>query len=343
MDGGAGVPPGHRPFRPPPGEPVAWPDSFGRRFTIFCDVEEEFDWSAPLDAGRRSTAAIRAFPAAHARFAGLGVGLTCMVDYPVATDARAVDILRAGMEDARCAVGAQLHAWVNPPLDGPVNAFASFPGNLSRETERAKLTALTDAIEQAFGLRPLAYRAGRYGIGPNTLALLADAGYRLDSSVRSRYDYSAEGGPDFSDAGNAAHRHDGVLELPLTTVFTGWARRRGPALYHRLGRAPHARGAAARTGMLSRVALTPEGMPLRDVLRALDVATGDERLLAFSFHSPSLVPGHTPYVRDAADLAVFWRWWDGVLSRLDRLGVRYATLAEILAAAERPPYVAPRP
>ena len=48
--------------------------------------EEEFDWSAPLDRRHRSTSAMRAFAPAHRRFAAAGVGLNCMVDYPVAVD-----------------------------------------------------------------------------------------------------------------------------------------------------------------------------------------------------------------------------------------------------------------
>ena len=87
----------------------------------------------------------------------------------------------------------------------------------------------------------------------------------------------------------------------------------------------------------NRIALTPEDMPLADALAAVDAALADDlRLLVFSFHSPSLAPGHTPYVRDAADLRGFWRWWDAVLDRLDRRGVRPASLTEILAAAGTP-------
>ncbi len=330
---GAGIPPGHRPFRPPAGETVRWPTHFGRRFVVFVDVEEEFDWTAPLDHAQRATTAMRAFPQAHARFAGWGVGLTCMVDHPIATDAAAVEILQRVAEDGRSAIGAQLHAWVTPPFGEAVTPFASYAGNLPIELERAKIATLTDAIADAFGERPLAFRAGRYGLGPHTLSLLAAVGYRLDSSIRPRYDYSADGGPDFSLAGNEAFRRDGVIELPLTTMFTGWARRHGPGLYRRLGRIPHARGAAARLRAMSRVALTPEGMPVGEVLAALDVAAAEDKLLVFSFHSPSLAPGHTPYVRDPADLAAFWRWWEVVLERLDRLGFSHASLAEIMAAA----------
>ena len=52
--------------------------------------------------------------------------------------------------------------------------------------------------------------------------------------------------------------------------------------------------------------------------------------LNFSFHSPSLAPGHTPYVRDRADLQRFHDWWTAMLDHLDRLGVRNASIAEIL-------------
>jgi len=75
-------------------------------------------------------------------------------------------------------------------------------------------------------------------------------------------------------------------------------------------------------------------MPLADALEAVRVAVSEGlRVLNFAFHSPSLEPGHTPYVRDAGDLAAFHRWWDEVLALLARLGVGNASLAELLAAA----------
>src|SRR3546814_11122151 len=62
-------------------------------------------------------------------------------------------------------------------------------------------------------------------------------------------------------------------------------------------------------------------MPAADALEAIRIAVGEgARVLNFAFHSPSLVPGHPPYVRDAADLAAFHAWWDRVLDLLGRLG-----------------------
>ena len=314
---------------------VDWPDDFGTRFTVFVDVEEEFDWSAPLDRASRATTAMAALPDAHCRFADRGVGLTCLIDHPIAVDPAAVAILARIVEDGRSEIGSQLHAWVNPPFLEPLRPAASYAGNLPYALEAAKLDVLTDAIAAVFGTAPRVYRAGRYGIGPDSHALLASRGYRIDSSVRARYDYSGDGGPDFRALGNAAYRSaGGLLELPLTTVFTGVARRGGQALYDALGRLPKGRGIASRTGLFSRIALTPEDMPIAAALAAIDVAIGQgERLLTLSFHSPSLAPGHTPYVRDRADLARFHAWWDRMLDHLGRRGVRSASIAEILQAS----------
>jgi hypothetical protein len=219
----------YRPPRPTDAQRVVWPEDFGTRFTVFVDVEEEFDWTAFLDRRNRATTAMAAFPEAHRRFADRGVALTCMVDYPIATDPASVEILAHVVEDGRSEIGTQLHAWVNPPFADGAPPGSSYAGNLPRISEAAKLETLTRAITAAFGSAPRVYRAGRYGIGPNSFALLAGLGYRIDSSVRPGYDYSADGCPDFSMADAGAYRSGGIVELPLTTVFTGASPPRRPS------------------------------------------------------------------------------------------------------------------
>lgn len=323
-----------RPQPPVPADLVAWPESFGTRFVVFVDTEEEFDWAKPLARENRSVAAIAALPEAHRRFAAAGVPLALMVDHPVATDRRAIDLIGPLLTEGTV-VGTQLHPWVNPPFDEALTPANSFAGNLPRALEAAKLDALTDAIAQAFGKRPTAYRAGRYGLGPASFELLAERGYRLDSSMRPGFDYAAEGGPDFSALGNHAFRAGGLVELPLTTVFTGAARSGGMKLYQAAGRIPKGRGVLARTGLLQRIPLTPEGIPAAEAIEAVRVAAGEgARVLSFAFHSPSLASGHTPYVKDESDLRAFWRWWDKILAELDRQGVRACGLDEVIAAAE---------
>lgn len=326
---------------PPPSrsELIDWPADFGRRFVVFVDTEEEFDWAAGFSRDSRSVEAVAALPIMHRRFADRGVAPCYLCDYPVVADPTAADILRQLISDGVSAIGAQLHPWVNPPHDEQPSELLSFAGNLPAELEAAKLDRLTAAISKAVGVPPRAFRAGRYGLGPHTLGLLATRGYRIDTSMRALHDYAADGGPDFSAIGNDAFRVSAggdVIEVPLTTVYTGALRQQGRVLHRIAGKVPRGRGVLARTGLLSRVPLTPEGVDIGEAVAAVRVAVKQNlKLLTFSFHSPSLVPGNTPYVRDDADLARFHNWWSLMLDELERLDVRPIALADLIVSSER--------
>jgi hypothetical protein len=308
------------------------------RFWVTIDTEEDFDWEAPFTRTGHRLASVPALADCQTYFERAGVKPIYLVDWPIVADDRAVEILGAARKAGRCDIGAQLHPWVTPPHDEEVGERNSYTGNLPVELQRAKMTALRDAIRDRFGAAPTAYRAGRYGLGPDTATILAELGFRCDTSVRSGFDYRAGHGPDYRDAplypwwvGTA---HGPVLEMPVTTVFGGLFGRAGRWLYHRTSSNSHA--ALARLGLAERIALTPEGIPAERACKAIDIAI-DMRLpvLTFSFHSPSLQPGNTPYVRSQADLDLFYRWWDVVLDHLARRGVEATTTAEILALAER--------
>lgn len=308
-----------------PGTAAPLPDDLGTRFLVFVDTEEEFDWSAPFRR-EASVAAMAALPAMHRRLAAAGVVPTYLATDPIVTDRDAAEMLAGFVAAGEAEVGAQLHPWVTPPFDEELTPTNSFAGNLPPALEAAKLARLTDRIAAAIGRRPTVYRAGRYGIGPSTARLLVEAGYRLDVSIRTGFDYSAEHGPDFSRARIDPYwtGPDGsLLALPLGAAWTGIAPWLGRGLRGPTTRIPRLAGLLARAHIANHVPLTPEGTSLAEAERAID-ALYDRgvRLLSFSFHSPSLVPGCTPYVRDAADLAAFHRWWDGVLTLLDRRGVR---------------------
>ncbi|HCH96237.1 MAG TPA: WalW protein, partial [Erythrobacter sp.] len=121
-----------------------------------------------------------------------------LVDWPIATDPLAREIIGDAVRAGTAEVGVQLHPWVNPPHTEQVNAHHSYAGNLPVELEEAKFRKLRDTIEEGFGTLPRIYRAGRYGLGPQTAKLLSETGIAIDSSVRARYDYSATQGPDYA-------------------------------------------------------------------------------------------------------------------------------------------------
>ena len=310
------------------------PEGFGRRFAVFVDTEEEFDWSRAPARGGHGTRAARSLPEVHRHLFAAGVKPTYVIDYPIASDPDCAGFLRGFQERGECTVGTHLHPWVNPPFEDELTLANSFAGNLPAALERAKLETLTETIEQAMGRRPTVYRAGRYGVGPNTARLLEEAGYEADVSVRPLHDYSGEGGPDFRGFGVRPYWVGPLLEVPLTSAFVGGLRRLGGRLYKAAARVPRGHGILSRLGLLSRVPLTPEGVPLHEAREAIERLLDDGlRLFSISFHSPSVAPGHTPYVRDEADLATFYAWWDGVFDLFARRGVAPAAMDEILAAA----------
>lgn len=280
---------------------------------------------------------MKAMPQMHARLRAAGVRPVYLVDHPIASDPDSVAILRGFLDAGECAIGTQLHPWVNPPFEETISQVNSFTGNLPLSLQRSKLHRLTDRIEKAFGIRPIVYRAGRYGVGAHTADLLREAGYKVDVSVRALFDYRDQGGPGFSRVKPLPYWvvDRDLLEVPLSATFTGALRSVGRHLYPLSIRIPGLRGLLSRSGLLARIALTPEDMPLPRVLEAIRLLLRDGvQLLSISFHSPSIVPGHTPYVRTAEDLAEFHRWWEGLFEYLDGEGVRPASIDEILAAAE---------
>lgn len=316
---------------------VRFKQGFGQRFIVTCDTEEEFDWSAPFARSDHGLVSVPRLGKFQQFCEGFGVPPVYLIDFPVASEPLAAELLAPAVAAGKAEVGVQLHPWVSPPFDEEVNEFNSFAGNLPFELEQTKLVRLRDEIARAYGAVPLIYRAGRYGVGPATAQILSDAGIAIDTSVRARFDYSANGGRNFRDLPVEPWWVEGVpglIELPLTTVYWGMLRKQGPKLYPALWRFPKARGVLARLGLLERIPLTPEGVDADEAMKAIDIAIDDGLpILNFSFHSPSLQPGHTPYVRDEAGLDAFYDWWRTCFTYLEKRGIKPVSVREILENA----------
>lgn len=312
---------------------------FGRRFVLTVDTEEEFDWDKPLQREGFGLEHVPRLEEFQTFCENSGAHPIYLIDWPIANSELAGELLRDAVAAGRADVGIQLHPWVSPPHVETVTQHNSFAGNLSPELEREKLTRLRDRIADNFGVEPLIYRAGRYGVGPNTADLLRELGVAIDTSIRSLFNYSGSGGPDYRAYPSYPYWVDpqrDLLELPLTTVFSGMLRRQGATIHPLLWRATQMRGVLARTKLLERLPLTPEGVAGDEAQRAIDIALDDGlTVLNLSFHSPSLEPGHTPYVRTDEDLDQLYDWWRGVFAHLQRANVRAASVADIMRGVIR--------
>lgn len=319
--------------------PLLMPRESRPLLAVVVDTEEEFDWSRPLARDNVATTTVAAQPIAHdAAFAAFGVRPVYVADYPVVAAPEAVAILSRLAAAEACEIGAHLHPWVTPPHSELVCPANSYAGNLPRALEAAKLGVLTAAIERSFGRRPVTYKAGRYGIGPHTPSLLAELGYRVDLSVVARTAFTADGGPDFRACG--AHPSlwpTGLLEVPTSAGFSGLLAGLGPSVHSLLP--PPVPGVLARLRLLERARLTPEGASLAEMIRLTRALFRQGvRVFNLAYHSPSLVPGHTPYVRTRRELTEFLDRLRGYLAFFrDSLDGEFVTAADLHRRLVTPP------
>ena len=90
---------------------------------------------------------------------------------------------------------------------------------------------------------------------------------------------------------------------------------------------------------MTRSRLTPEGVPAAEQCRLLDALVRRGRqTFTLVYHSPSLAPGNTPYVRSEAELDRFLATIEQVLLHFrDHLGGRFTSMSDLYErmAAER--------
>lgn len=288
------------------------PPDMPPQLLVVIDTEEEFDWAAEPDASADQVSAMDCIDRAQNIFDAWNIVPCYVIDYPIASKARGYQKLKHFAEQGRCEIGAHLHPWVNPPQTEALTRPNTYPGNLPKALEREKLATLKEVIQLNLGAAPVAYKAGRYGFGPNTSGILQDLGFTVDLSVCPPLDSRADGGPDYRrfDARPFWFGPDDnrVLELPCTGGFTGWASSVAVPLFGIASalKKLKAPGVLSRIGAVDRLMLSPEGFTSAEHIR-LTRALYNRGLRTFtwSFHSPSVVPGNTTYVQDEHQLEQF--------------------------------------
>lgn len=330
---------------------IDWPTDQPPLLVVVVDTEAEFDWERQPTRQARGVASVKCQEQAQRIFERYAVKPTLVLDYPVSSSAESYEFVRELHRSGACEVGAHLQPWDNPPLVEQLTDENSYPGNLSYELERDKLARLTDAIEKNIGVRPRIYKAGRYGVGRGTAGILSGLGYEIDLSVVPGTDLSGRSGPDFRACQARPYwfgADPALLEVPLSVGYTGMLAR-APTVAHFLTmnerlKALHITGILARLGLLERITLTPEGVSFEEQRKLTRAMLGrGHRVFSLTYHSPSLAPGNTPYVRSAADLQLFL---DQVERYLDfftgEIGGRPATPFEVKALALQLPSSPPR-
>lgn len=277
---------------------------------VVIDTEEEFDWSEPVQRHNTSVKHMELLERVQHIFQQYGLVPCYVVDYPVATQAVAQEPLRYYAAKGQCEIGAHLHPWVNPPLTEALIPANTYPGNLEPALELAKMRVLKDTIDNQFQQQTTIYKAGRYGLGPHTAANLLSLGFDTDVSVCPPMDFRGDGGPDYRHASQQPYWSMGrqLLTLPSSGAFVGSAGRYSAALHEAAQRFKPWKVPAicSRLGLVDRLMLSPEGFTTAEHIKLTQhlLAQGC-RLFTWSFHSPSIEPGHTVYVQNDRQLQAF--------------------------------------
>jgi hypothetical protein len=312
---------------------------------VSIDTEEEGLWGGKYDA-HPQTKNLKGLERFQRFCEDRAVVPTYLIDAPVVMDEWAVQRLRTWQDAGRCEVGSHCHPWCNPPLDGkPISNRSTFMCSLDGASQRHKLEWLTDQIETKIGRRPSSFRAGRYGLDSVGANALADLGYTVDSSVLPFRDYAKEGGADFRKATIHPYRVDEsdllrsnplgkLLEVPVTAGFTKpgfrWRNRCRRFLTETPLRKLRLAGLADRLGVLRWAKLSPEQTHSEDAKQLINAAIEEKAtVLVLMFHSSSLLPSFSPYVRTAAELESFYGRLDEIFTHcLEANNCQSATLTE---------------
>ncbi len=286
---------------------------------ITIDTEED-QWGEYYSSGY-SVENVYIIPELQELFDRYGAIPTYLIDYPVIIDKKAQKIIQKIYKDGRCGIGSHCHPWNTPPFKEEISTNNSMLCNLPYDLVLEKIQTLNKALEEHWGFTPTCFRAGRWGLNETVARCIYESGYKVDTSVTPFYSWKEYGGPDFSDAPidcykfnpNAILTKDPnglMLEVPVTIGFYQknykfWASIRERIMKSRLSRY-HMIGILDRLRILNLRWLSPEMCSGKEmVLLAKAAMRNGYQFLNMSFHSTSLLPGRSPFVRTKSDIKRF--------------------------------------
>lgn len=231
----------------------------------------------------------------HPLFASFGAKPTYLLSPEILRDEASVEAFRR--LEASSELGTHLHGEYAEPDAFEPDVTSHFQRDYAPDVERAKLTYLTDAFIRAFGQQPASFRAGRFGIGPASLAILESLGYAVESSVTPHMDWSDVGAKGLSFVGAPTQPYQPdleqpwrrgtakILEVPVTI------RRRFVNGLPLIGRRFEPRWLRPTRGTGADLVRVAED----EILEARRRAPGRPVILNAMFHNVEIVPGLSPY------------------------------------------------
>ena len=285
------------------------------KLVITIDTEED-NWGDFIPQGY-SLENITKIPRLQALFDEFEVTPTYLITYPVATDERSISILKPILDDDRCEIGSHCHPWNTPPFEEETIVQNSMLCNLPSDLQNMKLGFLDRAIMENFGIEPISFRAGRWGYSDSVAKNLFKHGYKIDTSISAYTDWTNWFGPDFSNISPRSFRFScenifetisggQMLEIPATVGYLQknftfcnnllTIIRRTPLKYIGLI------GILNRLHLVNKAWLNPENSDSKTMIAlAKRMMKNQYRIINMMFHSSTLKPGLTPFIKTGED------------------------------------------
>jgi hypothetical protein len=194
------------------------------KFIITVDVEADNQWKNN-NIGLENVKSLPHFQLLCEKY---GFKPTYLLSYEVVEGAN-IDNLKDWENRGVAEIGSHLHPWTTPPYSKNHNInIHTYPHELEEDNLVNKLESLTNIIKEKFNKQPISFRAGRWGFDERVAEKIKRLGYEIDCSVTPKInwqktvgDHNKNGGSDFRF--NSIYPHDiqGILEVPMTILFTG--------------------------------------------------------------------------------------------------------------------------
>jgi hypothetical protein len=235
------------------------------------------------------------------------------------------------MKDAE--LGTHLHGELAEPGAFVPDVTSVFQRDYDEAEEKAKLSSLTRDFGAAFDRKPTSFRAGRFGIGPNTIPILESLGYVVESSVTPFTEWSGSGAPglDFRGAPTQPYHPDprdaksrgasALWEVPVTIRPRALSRM---PLVGRFMEPSWLRPTRASGDALVSLARA-------ECADAEARAPGRPVVLCAMFHNVEVVPGKSPYAKTEREARAILSRLEALLSFCEREGIAMIGLSDAAA------------
>ncbi len=286
---------------------------------ITIDTEED-NWGDYTDTVG-TVENIMALPELQALFNKYGMIPTYLINYPVASQEKSVEVLSSFLNQGVCEIGTHCHPWNTPPIEEELNAVNSMMCNLGYELLIRKMSFLHKTIEDNFNVKPVVFRAGRWAFNEDVAQCLVELGYLVDTSMSPFVDWSNNYGPNFRDSSTypfyfntdnvQLYSSSGqLLEVPPTIGFYQSNFKLCDYLTHAISNSVLSRlrllGILDQLSLLNFHWLSPELSSGEEMVKlSKRFVKSGHKYLNMSFHSTSMLPGKSPFVKDNYDLMKF--------------------------------------